>query len=179
MVDHLICRDSYIYRVLRNNFSVHSATVTRSCDTLVLTASSSSSLLEATYPVFFLCWEIVSWTFLGCHYAHFLNRSIGFLELFSSSPLSIFGCLHEVQPPAWLSWESSYLSGLKSDDTLELAWFGAPLATSLEVRPPAWLFQVPSDLSEHDQNSPPWLGVKLPLKVFLGQLKYRFIVHLL
>ncbi len=39
----LLCRESYIDRVLRNNSSVHSLIVTRVCDTLFLNASSSSS----------------------------------------------------------------------------------------------------------------------------------------
>ncbi len=30
--------------------------------------------------------------FLGCHYVSFLTRSLGFLELFSNSPWSIFVC---------------------------------------------------------------------------------------
>ncbi len=87
----LICKESYtvyVYRVLRNNSPVHSVTVTWSCDTLVLTASSSSS--SATLPpFFFLPWESVSWTFLGCHYASFLTRSL----VVSNSPLSVFGHL--------------------------------------------------------------------------------------
>ncbi len=46
MVDHLICRGSYINWVLRNNSLVDSVAVTRSCDALVLTASSSSSFIS-------------------------------------------------------------------------------------------------------------------------------------
>ncbi len=90
MVDHLICGDSYIYRMLRNNSSVHSVTVTLSCDTLVLTASSS-----ATSSPFFLPWERVSWTFFGLSLCQFSNyrRTLGFLELFLNSPLSVFNYL--------------------------------------------------------------------------------------
>ncbi len=62
MVDHLICRESYIYGVLRKNSSVHSVAVTQSCDTLVVTASSSLSSATSS-PFFFLPWERVSWTF--------------------------------------------------------------------------------------------------------------------
>ncbi len=39
----LICWESHIYLVLRNNSSVHSIIVTQSCDTLAPIASSSSS----------------------------------------------------------------------------------------------------------------------------------------
>jgi hypothetical protein len=49
---------------------------------------------------------------LGCHYASSPTRSLCFLELFSNSPLNIFGHLSKVQPPAWLSRELSDLSGL-------------------------------------------------------------------
>ncbi len=53
----------------------------------LITSSATSSLF------FFLPWERVCWTLLGCHYASFLTRSLGFLELFSNSPLSLSGCL--------------------------------------------------------------------------------------
>ncbi len=81
-----------IYWLLKNNSSVHSVAVSLSSDTLVLTASSSSSSSTSS-PIFFLPWERLSLIFLGCHYASFLKRSFGFLELFSNSPLSFFGRL--------------------------------------------------------------------------------------
>ncbi len=87
------CGESYIYWVLRNNFSINSVNVTRPCDILVLTASSSSSSSSATLSSVFLPWERASWIILGCHYASFPTRSLGFLELFSNSPLSAFGHL--------------------------------------------------------------------------------------
>ncbi len=83
----LIYGVSCIYWVLRKNSSVHSVAITR-LPSLVLTASSSS---PATSSIFFLPWETVSWTFLGCHYASFPTRSLGFLELFSNSLLNVFG----------------------------------------------------------------------------------------
>ncbi len=63
----LICWKSYIYWVLRNN-SVNSAAVTLSCDTLVLTASSTLS------PFFFLPWERVSWTSFRLLLSQFSNQ---------------------------------------------------------------------------------------------------------
>ncbi len=45
-----------------------------------------------------------------------------------------------------------------------------------------WKFRKSSDLSGLDQNSPPWLAVKIPLKCLLGWLTYifycAFIVYL-
>ncbi len=58
----LICEESYIYSVLRNNSSVHSVAITRSCNTLVLTASSQLST-ATSYPFWTLPWERVSWPF--------------------------------------------------------------------------------------------------------------------
>jgi hypothetical protein len=58
----LMCGESYIYRVLRNDSSVHSVAVARSCDTLVLTASSSSSSVTSS-PFFILPRERVNWLF--------------------------------------------------------------------------------------------------------------------
>jgi hypothetical protein len=52
---------------------------------LVLTTSSSSS---TSSPFCFLPWERVELSF-GHHYANFPTRSLGFLELFSNSPLSL------------------------------------------------------------------------------------------
>ncbi len=56
IVDRLICGETCIYWVLRNNPSVHSVAVALSCDTLVLATSSSSSLLTSS-SFFFLPWE--------------------------------------------------------------------------------------------------------------------------
>ncbi len=44
--------------------------------------------------------------------------------------------------------------------SLELAQFRAPLATSHEVQPPAWMSREPSDLSGLDPDSSLWLSVK-------------------
>jgi hypothetical protein len=71
----------YVERVIYtewNNSSVHSVAVTLSCDTLTESTSSSSSTWT---PFFFLPWERISWIFLGYHYASFVARSLGFLEL--------------------------------------------------------------------------------------------------
>jgi hypothetical protein len=83
-------------------------------DTLVLTRSSSSS--SATSSTFFILpWERVSPPFLGCHYASFLVRSLGLLELFSNS-----------LPERSKEW--SDLCGLKPDGppwaSLVLSFFG-------------------------------------------------------
>ncbi len=120
IVNHLICRESYRNWVLRKNSSVHSVTVTWSCDILVLMASSSSlsSSSSATLsPFFFLPWERVSWAFLGCHYASFLIRSLGFLELFSNSTLSAFGHLSRglasclaITRTIWSEWTRAWWS---------------------------------------------------------------------
>ncbi len=58
----LMCGESYIYWALRNSFSVHSVAVTQSCDTLVLTVSSSSSSATLA-PFFILPWERASCPF--------------------------------------------------------------------------------------------------------------------
>ncbi len=71
----LMCEESYTYRVLRNNSSVHSVSVTR---------SSSSSLATASL-FFILPWERVSSPFLGCYYCP--TSSLGFLDLCSNSPI--------------------------------------------------------------------------------------------
>ncbi len=89
----LICGESYIYRVLRNDSSVHSVAVTPSCATVVLTISSSSSVTLS--PFFFFPWERISWIFLCCHYASFLTVSLGFLKLFFNFPWASFATSHE------------------------------------------------------------------------------------
>jgi hypothetical protein len=78
----LICGKSYIH-ILRNNSSVHSVAVTRSCDTLVLTASSSSSAASSLY--FNLPWQRVCWPFFRMPLCLFLVRSLGFLDVFQFS----------------------------------------------------------------------------------------------
>ncbi len=109
----VICGESYIYWVQGNNSSVCSVAVTLSCDTLVLTTLSSFSLSTSSL-FFFLPWERVSWTFLGCHYANFLTRSLGCLERFSNSPLSFLGCLSHgpasrlsITRTIWWEWTRS------------------------------------------------------------------------
>jgi hypothetical protein len=101
----LICGESNIYWVLRNNSSVHSVDVTLSCDTLVLITSSSSTSLTSS-PFFFLPQERVSWTFFGCHYSSFLTRSLAFLELICNTPLSTFGLLSQGPASPWPSREN-------------------------------------------------------------------------
>jgi hypothetical protein len=61
-------------------------------DILLLT-TSLSSLSTISTPFFVLLWERIRWPFSGCHHACFLTRSLGFLESFSNSPLSVFGHL--------------------------------------------------------------------------------------
>ncbi len=86
---YLICRESYIYWVQRNNSSVYSVAVTQSCYTLVLTniifiISNFISLLLLILRTSRLN------LFLGYHYATFPIRSLGFLEFYPNPPLSIF-----------------------------------------------------------------------------------------
>jgi hypothetical protein len=52
---------------------------------------------------------------LGCHYASFLTRSLGFLELFSNSPLRVFGRLSRCPAYFLTSQKQSNLSGLEPD----------------------------------------------------------------
>ncbi len=165
MVNHLMCWESYIYWVLRNNFP-HSDPVTRSCDTLVLTASSSSSS-SATSPPFFLPWERASWTFLGRHYASFPTRSLALASLncFPTLPWARLVASHSIQPPTWPSRAPSDLSGLKPDGPTWVSLVWVALDTSLEVQSPTWLFRKPPDLSVLEQNRPlglqqnsPWMS---------------------
>jgi hypothetical protein len=129
-----------IYTECWGTIPQYSVAVTRSCDTLVLTTSSSSSPSATSSPFFFLPWQRVSWTFLVCHYASFPTRSLGFLELFSTFPLSVFGACHEVQPPAWPLWEPSDLSGLKPDGPPWVSLAFRVFRHSLEAQPPVRLF---------------------------------------
>ncbi len=108
-----------VYWVLKNNSPENSVSVMRSCDTLVLTASSSSSS-AASSPLFILPSERVSWTFLGSHYSSFLIRSMAFQSCFPPLPWAPLATSHEVQPPAWPSREPSDLSGLDPDAPPEL-----------------------------------------------------------
>ncbi len=106
---------------------------------------------------------------LGCHYASFLTRLFVSLELFSNSPLS-----------AWPALTRSSLPPGHNEN--HLVWVHISLVALIEVKPPVWLFWEPSDLSGLTHNSPPWLGVKFPLSVFLGQLTYTifyctYILH--
>ncbi len=81
----LICGENYTYCVQRNNSSVHRVAVTLSCDTGSTTSSSLTSRPSST-----LRKSKLNLSF-GCHYASFQNRSLGFQELFSNSPLSAVG----------------------------------------------------------------------------------------
>ncbi len=111
-----LCRESYIYWVLRNNSSVPNVAITLSCDTLILTTSSSSSCLTSS-PFFFLPQERVSWTSFGYLDASFPIRSLGFVEMFSNSHLSIFirlslgpaSCL-TIMRTIWSEWTQAWWS---------------------------------------------------------------------
>ncbi len=92
---------------------------------------------------FFLLCQRVSWNFLGCLPASFLTRSFGLLELFSISPLSVFGCLSKgsasclaIMRTIWSAWTQAWRSALSS------------LSSERLLLPPAWLFQEPSDLMD-------------------------------
>ncbi len=88
----------------------------------------------------------ISWTFLGCHYASFPTRSLGFLELFSNSLLCVLATSHWNQFPAWISEEPCDLDGLEPDGpcwaSLVLSTFWLPLSRS--SLPPAWPLREPS-----------------------------------
>jgi hypothetical protein len=111
----LICGESYMYRVQRNNSSVHSVTVTLSCGALVRTTSSSSSSSTSSH-FFFLPWKRESWAFFGCHYASFLTRSLGFLKLFSLErlwpPLAWSSLLPDHHETIWSEWTWAWWSPL-------------------------------------------------------------------
>jgi hypothetical protein len=108
-------RAKYGYWVLRNNSSVQSVAVTRSCDTLVLTASSLSSLATSS-PFFILPWEKVSWPFFGLSLCLFSIRSLG-LSCFPILHWASLVASHEVQPPAWPSSELSESALMKGPPT--------------------------------------------------------------
>ncbi len=80
-----------IYWVLRNNSLVHSFAVTRFCDTLVLTISSSLSSTATSSPFFTIAWERVSWPFLGNHYAYFRLGHLASQSCIQTLPLTAFG----------------------------------------------------------------------------------------
>ncbi len=166
MVDHLICGKSYM-----NILSAEEQFLTTQCHchhglvcTLVLTASSSSSSATAS-PFFFLPWKRVSWTFLGCHYASFPNRSLSFLEYCPTLPWASLASSHEVQLSVWPSQKPSDLSGLEPDGP---AWgsLGLSVLDCLSKGPAyrLWLFQEPSDLSGLNQDSPTWFAVNFALE---------------
>jgi hypothetical protein len=67
---------------------------------------------------------------------------------------------------------ASDLSGLEHDGPSWVSLALSILAVSLEILPPAWLFQEPADLSGLYQSSPPCPAVKFPLSVSLGRLAY-------
>ncbi len=114
----LICGKSYIYWVLRKKSSAHSVAVIRSCDTLVLTSLSLSS--STTSCLFFILpWQRVSWPFFRLWLCLFLTRSLGFLELFSNFPLSVFGYLSIGPAPSlaisrtiWSEWTRAWWPSL-------------------------------------------------------------------
>ncbi len=66
--------ESYKYWVLRKNSLVLSVAVTKFCDALVLT-SSSSSASPSTSPFFNILWDRVSWLFFRLSLCLFLGRS--------------------------------------------------------------------------------------------------------
>ncbi len=93
-VDRLMNGENDIYWVLRNSSFAHSVAVTQYCDTsshciiIIFIISKFISLLLLTPRKSKL-------NILGCHYASFPTRSLGFLELFSNSPLSDSGLLSQ------------------------------------------------------------------------------------
>ncbi len=166
------------YWLLRNKSLVYSVAVTLSCDTLVLTSSSSFSS-STSFPFLFLPWERVGWFFLGCHDASFLTRSLGFIKLFSYSPLMSLTTSHQVQPPAWPSPVPSDLSRLEPNAP---TWVRLVLSTFVRLFwDPASQVTVPrtiwSEWTQSEQS--PWFAVRSPLSVSLGRLTYIVIVHLL
>ncbi len=104
-------RTTYINWVLRKNSSVHSVTVTWSCDTLVLTASSSSSTATSS-PFFNIPWDRVGRLFFRLSLCLFFgwfplafNRCFPTLLLAPLAQLtwsSLLSCHHENHPLIWL-----------------------------------------------------------------------------
>jgi hypothetical protein len=101
---------------------------------------------------------------VNIQHANFPTRSLGCLELFSSSPLRILGrlswgpasCLTNTRT-IWSEWTHAWWSPL-SYLSFERLW--PPLLRS-SLHPDH--FWEPSDLSGLDQNIPPWPTVKSPL----------------
>jgi hypothetical protein len=84
---------------------------------------------------------------------------LNFLSHFQTLPLVSLATSHEVQPPAWPSWELIWVD-LNLMVLLEFAYIALRTFGHLfEIQPSAWLFREPSDLSGLDQNSPLWPAV--------------------
>ncbi len=106
--------------MLRNNSSVHSVAVTQFCDTLVLTASTSSSNATSSSHSFSSYPERVSWPFFRLSICLFLDRSLGFLEkIFQHS-------LERLVPPS--RWSSLQPPGHHEN---HLTWCHSPHFASL------------------------------------------------
>ncbi len=86
----MIYRESYIQILSPEEQFLSTQVVTRPCDILVLSTSSSSSSATSS-PFFISPWERVSWPFFRLSLCMFSGKSLGFLELFPTLPLSIFG----------------------------------------------------------------------------------------
>ncbi len=95
----LICGESYICWVQGNNSWECIVAVTLSCDTLTLTTLSSFSLTTSS-PFFFLPWERLGCTFLGCTMPVFWLGSLAVWRGFPTLPWASLAASHEVQPPS-------------------------------------------------------------------------------
>ncbi len=157
----VICGESYKYRVMWNNSSVHSVVVTQSCDILVLTSSSSPA---TSSPFFFFPWE--RRTFL-----------LDFLELFLNSPLSVFG--HFSWGPAfrlaimrtiWTEWTRAP-DGLPWASIVLNAFghFSRGLASHLTVPRTIWSEWTQSGLS-------PLTCYKIPLECLFRMVHVHYLL---
>ncbi len=92
MADHPICGESYIqYTEYWGLIPQYTVLLLLSLVTHWFSSHHHLHHQQLHLSSYFLPWERVSWDFLGYHNANFLTRSFGFLELFSYSPLSVFG----------------------------------------------------------------------------------------
>ncbi len=167
----LIWGESFVYRVLRKNSSVHNVAVTQFCNALVLTSSSSASASTTTSPFFSIPCERVTSLFFRLSLCKFLSRSLGFLELFSTFP---FECL----------WPPFLLSSLPpSHPETHLIWVDSSLMTTLQLSlvcdclwPPLTQSSIPTWLSGQTSDQWTWSGQPpltfmqfSPLIFFLGR----------
>jgi hypothetical protein len=184
----LICGENYIYWVLRNNSSIHGVVVTQSRDTLVLIATSLHHLqhlfiISNIISLRLLTPRRVSWTFLGFHHASSRLGPLGFLELFSNPPLSVFSHLSwgpasrlAITRTIWSEQTRAWWLPPLSQLNFECIWL--PLtgsASHLTVPRTIWSEWTRSGLS------PLACCISPTLRVFVGQFTYiiycAFIIH--